>query len=177
MHPLSLTADKPMRIRFDAHGEIVKRGWDSPLHVQSYKNGNFSKFPFLLLKLSTLCRQLETADAYAPLSLHMSRSVSRVLSETTIYLGLPLPTGSSHLLRTAGPALTSSYHGVAPDRVYSVHVSPRDGWALTPPFHHHRAKKRGSLFLLHLSEGHPWRALPVILALWSPDFPHAQAFA
>ena len=31
--------------------------------------------------------------------------------------------------------------------------------------------------LLHLSEGHPWRALPVILALWSPDFPHAQAFA
>ena len=28
-----------------------------------------------------------------------------------------------------------------------------------------------------MSEGHPWRALPVILALWSPDFPHAQAFA
>ena len=31
--------------------------------------------------------------------------------------------------------------------------------------------------LLHLSWGHPRRALPVILALWSPDFPHAQAFA
>ena len=30
---------------------------------------------------------------------------------------------------------------------------------------------------MHLSEGHPWRALPVILALWSPDFPHSQAFA
>ncbi len=30
---------------------------------------------------------------------------------------------------------------------------------------------------MHLSEGHPWRALPVILALWSPDFPHVQAFA
>jgi len=29
---------------------------------------------------------------------------------------------------------------------------------------------------LHLSEGHPWRALPVILALWSPDFPHAVPF-
>ena len=36
---------------------------------------------------------------------------------------------------------------------------------------------RGGISLLHLSEGHPWRALPVILALWSPDFPHAQAFA
>ena len=36
---------------------------------------------------------------------------------------------------------------------------------------------RGGIFLLHLSEGHPWRALPVILALWSPDFPHTQAFA
>ena len=28
--------------------------------------------------------------------------------------------------------------------------------------------------LLHLSEGRPWRVLPVILALWSPDFPHAR---
>ena len=34
----------------------------------------------------------------------------------------------------------------------------------------------GSLFLLHLSEGCPWRVLPVILTLWSPDFPHAQTF-
>ena len=34
----------------------------------------------------------------------------------------------------------------------------------------------GGISLLHLSEGHPWRALPVILALWSPDFPHAQPF-
>ena len=39
------------------------------------------------------------------------------------------------------------------------------------------AEASGGIFLLHLSEGHPWRALPVILALWSPDFPHAQAFA
>ena len=35
---------------------------------------------------------------------------------------------------------------------------------------------RGGISLLHLSEGHPWRALPVILALWSPDFPHALPF-
>jgi len=31
--------------------------------------------------------------------------------------------------------------------------------------------------LLHLSWGHPRRALPVILTLWSPDFPHLKAFA
>ena len=36
---------------------------------------------------------------------------------------------------------------------------------------------RRGISLLHLSEGRPWRVLPVILALWSPDFPHAQAFA
>ena len=32
--------------------------------------------------------------------------------------------------------------------------------------------KTGYISLLHLSWGHPRRALPVILALWSPDFPH-----
>ena len=37
----------------------------------------------------------------------LSRSVSRVLLKTTIYLDLPLPAGSSHLLRTAGPAMRS----------------------------------------------------------------------
>ena len=30
---------------------------------------------------------------------------------------------------------------------------------------------------MHLSWGHPRQALPVILALWSPDFPHLDAFA
>ena len=29
---------------------------------------------------------------------------------------------------------------------------------------------------MHLSWGHPRRALPVILALWSPDFPHLGPF-
>ncbi len=77
-----------------------------------------------------------------PVGFRMSRPVSRVLSRTTIYLALPLPTGSSHLLGTAGPALKSPYHGVAPDRVYSVHMSPCDGWALAPPFHPYRAGAR-----------------------------------
>ena len=35
-----------------------------------------------------------------------------------------------------GRAGHMSYHGVAPDRVYSINMSPCDGWALTPPFHH-----------------------------------------
>ena len=34
----------------------------------------------------------------------------------------------------------------------------------------------GGISLLHLSWGHPRQALPVILALWSPDFPHLQVF-
>ena len=36
---------------------------------------------------------------------------------------------------------------------------------------------RGGISLLHLSWGRPRQALPVILALWSPDFPHPDAFA
>ena len=35
----------------------------------------------------------------------------------------------------------------------------------------------GGISLLHLSWGRPRQALPVILALWSPDFPHPDAFA
>ena len=37
-------------------------------------------------------------------------------------------------------------------------------------------KKRGGISLLHLSWGHPRRALPVIPALRSPDFPHPPPF-
>jgi hypothetical protein len=53
----------------------------------------------------------------------MSKPVSRILSWTAIYLGLPLPAGSSHLLRTTGQAYMFS-HGVAPDRVYSGLLLP-----------------------------------------------------
>ena len=35
---------------------------------------------------------------------------------------------------------------------------------------------RGGISLLHVSWGCPRRALPVILALWSPDFPHLGPF-
>ena len=51
--------------------------------------------------------------------IYASKPVSRVLSfKTAIYLDAPLPTRSSRLLNTAGPALMCS-HGVAPDRVCS----------------------------------------------------------
>ena len=53
----------------------------------------------------------------------MSKSVSRVLYLTVIYLDALLPTRSSHLLRTAGPAMCPR-HGVAPDRVYSAPLLP-----------------------------------------------------
>ena len=37
-------------------------------------------------------------------------------------------------------------------------------------------KGRGGIFLLHFSSDRSGRALPVILALWSPDFPHSKPF-
>ena len=64
-------------------------------------------------------------------------TVSRVLYLTVIYLDAPLPTRSSHLLRTAGPAICP-FHGVAPDRVYSDGHFRAVGCALTAPFHPYR---------------------------------------
>ena len=106
----------------------------------------------------------------------MSRPVSRVLSRTIIYLGLPLPADSSHLLRTAGPASCS------PAVLLRIEFTASTCLHATGELLPHLstipcAKSAGSLFLLHLSEGRPWRVLPVIHALWSPDFPHARAFA
>lgn len=57
----------------------------------------------------------------------VTKPVSRVLSRTVIYLGLPLPASSRHLHRTRGPRLQTelpSCHGVAPDRVYRAAQSP-----------------------------------------------------
>ena len=98
---------------------------------------------------------------------------------TAIYLALRLPAGSSRLHRTAGPALCPST-ALLRDRVYIVKpMLPWAGWALTPPFHpgcNDRYCHCSGISLLHLSWGHPRRALPVIPALWSPDFPHPQPF-
>ena len=71
-----------------------------------------------------------------------SRPISRVLSfKTAIYLDAPLPTRSSRLPGTVGPTCMS-LHGVAPDRVYSIPMSPWDGCALTAPFHSYLPKGR-----------------------------------
>ena len=58
--PQTVDNPSPMRRCTDSHGETVKRGRESPLHVQSMQKWElFRKFPFSRLKLSTLCRQLE----------------------------------------------------------------------------------------------------------------------
>ena len=102
--------------------------------------------------------------------------VSRVLSKMVIYLGAPLPVRSSHLLRTAGQALRSPTVLLRIEFTASTCLHAMS--ELLPHFSTLTdAESTGGISLLHLSEGYPWRALPVILALWSPDFPHAQAFA
>ena len=64
---------------------------------------------------------------------------------TAIYLAPQLLTGSSRLLGTVGQTLCSST-ALLRDRVYSVKpMLPWAGWALTPPFHHHRQKPAESL--------------------------------
>ena len=46
-----------------------------------------------------------------------------------------------------------------------------------PPLPEAARTASGGLFLLHFSSDRSGRALPVILALWSPDFPHGGPFA
>ena len=81
---------------------------------------------------------------------------------------------SSRLLGTTGPVVCPStallrIEFTAPFRLRTVgELLPRLS-TLTCP-------KAGGISLLHLSWGHPRRALPVILALWSPDFPHLGPF-
>ena len=83
------------------------------------------------------------------------------MSCAAIYLGHPLPDGSSDLPdSTAGSRIASirSCFG------WGLHVpSPLPGkrWSLTPPFHPYR--EGGGLFLLRFPEGHPCRTLSGIL--------------
>ncbi len=86
-----------------------------------------------------------------PRPLHFaSKPISRVLSfKTAIYLGMPLPVCSSHLLDAAGPACCVT-HGVAPDRVYSDEQFPVIGRALISAFPPLPAFA-GGISLLHLS--------------------------
>ena len=105
----------------------------------------------------------------------MSKSVSRVLYLTAIYLGASLPVRSSHLPRTAGPAICP-FHGVAPDRVYSVPKLPGGRVSSYLAFPSLLPQRGSGISLLHFSSDHSGRVLPVILALRSPDFPHRRPF-
>ena len=99
---------------------------------------------------------------------------------TAIYLVPQSLTGSSRLLEAVGqtycfstallrieftaPPCSHEAGGLLP-HLFTLTV-PADGSAGC-----------GGISLLHLSWGRPRQALPVILALWSPDFPHLDAFA
>ena len=78
------------------------------------------------------------ALAFARTSSCTSKTVSRVLYQTVIYLDVPLPVRSSHpgsgraSLGTRSPC---SHTGVAPDRVYSDGLFPAIECALTALFH------------------------------------------
>ena len=83
-------------------------------------------------------REKGTADFRCSFCIYASKTISRVLYLTVIYLDVPLPVRSSHpgsgraSLGTRSPC---SHTGVAPDRVYSIGHSRADGCALTAPFH------------------------------------------
>ena len=81
------------------------------------------------------------ALAFARTSSCTSKTVSRVLYQTVIYLDVPSPVRSSHPgsgRASLGGRTPCSHTGVAPDRVYSIGQSPADGCALTAPFHPYR---------------------------------------
>ena len=86
-------------------------------------------------------REKGTADFHCPFCIYASKTISRVLYLTVIYLDVPLPVRSSHpgsgraSLGTRSPC---SHTGVAPDRVYSDGLFPAIECALTALFHPYR---------------------------------------
>ncbi len=133
----------------------------------------------------------------APFCLHTERKtrgwpISRILSRgfpplddhssaARVTAAVKLPTRASGLKRPCGglcKAADLSARGpysallrvglAVPSRL------PGPRWALTPPFHHHLARKADSS-LWRFPWGRPRRALPGTLASWSPDFPRACA--
>ena len=86
-------------------------------------------------------REKGTADFRCSFCIYASKTISRVLYLTVIYLDVPLPVRSSHpgsgraSLGTRSPC---SHTGVAPDRVYSDGLFPAIECALTALFHPYR---------------------------------------
>ena len=82
-----------------------------------------------------------TADFRCSFCIYASKTISRVLYLTVIYLDVPLPIRSSHpgSGRASLRARSSRSHtGVAPDRVYSNGLFPAIECALTALFHPYR---------------------------------------
>ena len=75
-----------------------------------------------------------------------------LVDASSISLALPQAAGLAHFAASPLPTKTFVFAGAPFDR------------------------SGGGISLLHLSWGHPRQALPVILALWSPDFPHLAPF-
>ena len=88
---------------------------------------------------------------------------------TVIYLNLELLPGFSRLLGTVGQTYCPS---TALLRIEFTAPQCSHGASALLPHFFTMTGKTGYISLLHLSWGHPRRALPVILTLWSPDFPH-----
>ena len=81
---------------------------------------------------------------------------------------------SSHLLGSSRASLASSAVLLRIEFTASDTLEPTG--ALLPHLSTFSHIATGSLFLLHFSSDRSGRALPVILALWSPDFPHSKPF-
>ena len=129
---------------------------------------------------STSCCDKKTAPPFGEAVFWYRRVCKPGSVLTAIYLAPQLLAGSSRLLGTVGPTCCPST-ALLRDRVYIVEpMLPWAGCALAAPFHPYCCLSRrnggSGISLLHLSWGHPRRALPVILALWSPDFPHLGPF-
>ena len=86
-------------------------------------------------------REKGTADFRRSFCIYASKTISRVLYLTVIYLDAPLPVRSSHPgsgRASLGARSSRSHTGVAPDRVYSDGLFPAIECALTALFHPYR---------------------------------------
>ena len=106
----------------------------------------------------------------------MTGAVSRVLSLDGHLSGTRVAARLKPPVGTDGPPMVPV--GVAADRVYRPPMLPWgavSSYLAFPPLPLRHEAGKGGISLLHYSWGRPRRTLSVILALCSPDFPHAKA--
>ena len=105
----------------------------------------------------------------------MTGAVSRVLSLDGHLSGTRVAARLKPPVGTDGPPMVPV--GVAADRVYRPPMLPWgavSSYLAFPPLPLRHEAGKGGISLLHYSWGRPRRTLSVILALCSPDFPHAK---